>query len=62
MDTDIPTLREAATVTPRALGTLDAIHLVTGMAVKDEIEAFVTYDSRLAAAARAAGLQVIAPS
>jgi hypothetical protein len=32
------------------------------MSVGDEIEAFVTYDLRLADAARAAGLPVVAPA
>jgi predicted nucleic acid-binding protein len=44
------------------LRTLDAIHLASALAIRDELEAFVTYDSRLADAARSAGLSVISPA
>ena len=59
LDADIG--RAAATVGPSALRTLDAIHLATALAIPG-IEAFVTYDDRLADAARALGLPVISPA
>lgn len=40
---------------------LDAIHLATALAFKDEHLDFVTYDDRQADAARAAGLRVVQP-
>jgi predicted nucleic acid-binding protein len=47
---------------PAALRTLDAIHLATAMALAPGLDAFVTYDDRLAEAARALGLPVIRPA
>jgi hypothetical protein len=52
----------AATLPPPALRTLDAIHLATAMALGPELDAFVTYDDRLAEAARAIGLPVVRPA
>lgn len=54
--------RAAEAVGPAALRTLDAIHLASALALGDELDEFVTYDARLADAARDAGLSVIAPS
>lgn len=52
----------AAAVDPSTLRSLDAIHLATALALGAELDAFVTYDARLADAARAAGLTVVAPA
>jgi len=52
----------AARISPMALRTLDAIHLATALAMGTEIGAFVTYDDRLAEAARAIGLPVMRPA
>jgi uncharacterized protein len=52
----------AADLRHPALRALDAIHLATALAIGDEVSAFVTYDGRLADAARAAGLEVAAPA
>ena len=52
----------AGTVGPPTLRSLDAIHLASALAARDELAAFVTYDRRLADAARAAGLNVVAPA
>ena len=52
----------AATVGPPALRTLDAIHLATAIALLPDLDAFVTYDDRLAEAARAIGLPVVRPA
>jgi len=54
--------RSASRVAPSALRTLDAIHLATALAMGPEIGAFVTYDDRLAEAARAVGLPVLRPA
>ncbi|MBA2382017.1 MAG: type II toxin-antitoxin system VapC family toxin [Chloroflexi bacterium] len=54
--------REAAAVGPVALRSLDAIHLATAMSLRPAIDAFVTYDDRLASAARELGLPVVSPA
>ena len=54
-------LRLAATIGPSRLRSLDAIQLAAALSIGDYPEAFVTYDERLAAAARSAGLNVLTP-
>lgn len=51
----------ARAVAPASVSTLDAIHLATALQTRGELDAFVTYDKRLADAAAAAGLHVEAP-
>ena len=51
----------AAELRPPALRSLDALHLATALALRDVLDAFVTYDGRLADAARDAGLPVVVP-
>jgi uncharacterized protein len=53
--------RLAAAVVPTTLSTLDAIHLATAVSLARELDALLTYDLRLADAARGAGLTVAAP-
>jgi hypothetical protein len=60
LDADIA--NRAADLGPPTVRALDAIHLATALAIGDELAEFVTYDRRLADAARAAGLEVIAPA
>ena len=62
MEVDIRVTEVAATVAPPSLRTLDAIHLASAIEMGSELEAFVTYDDRLAAAARALGLPVVRPA
>ena len=52
--------RHAITIDP-GLRSLDAIHLATAIAAAESIDGFVCYDVRLADAARALGLTVLAP-
>jgi predicted nucleic acid-binding protein len=52
----------AATVAPPLPRSLDAIHLATALALVPDLEAFVTYDDRLAGAARTLGLPVVRPA
>ena len=56
---EAPVLAAARGVEPAALRSLDAIHLAS--AVYLEPDAMLVYDRRLADAARAAGLEVLAP-
>lgn len=52
---------QAGRVGAPQLRTLDAIHLATAISVGERVGAVLTYDERLAAACRAAGLRVAAP-
>jgi len=50
----------AGTLQSPTLRSLDAIHLATALAINDDLD-FITYDDRLAAAAREHGLRVVQP-
>jgi predicted nucleic acid-binding protein len=62
VELDAPIASRAAEAEPSTLRALDAIHLATALGLGDELDAFVTYDGRLADAARDAGLEVVAPA
>ncbi len=51
----------AAMIDPPLLRSLDAIHLASARLLGEALTAFVTYDTRLAAAATAAGFEVVSP-
>ncbi len=53
-------IRDAAVELGTTLRTLDAIHLATALSIDPDLD-FITYDDRLAAAARAEGLRVVTP-
>jgi len=53
--------RAAARCEPRELRTLDAVHLVSALRLRERLHAIVAYDHRLTQAAREAGLTVDAP-
>jgi predicted nucleic acid-binding protein len=59
LDADIAAV--AATVGAPTLRTLDAIHIATAMSLAPELDAFVTYDDRMAEAARSLGMPVVRP-
>jgi predicted nucleic acid-binding protein len=52
----------AATLQPPVIRTLDAIHLASALTVAADLDAFVTYDDRMAEAARSLGLPVVHPA
>jgi uncharacterized protein len=52
----------AAELEPDDLRTLDSVHLATALGIADDCDGLLTYDPRLAAAARHHGLTVISPS
>jgi len=54
-------LGEAAEVGDPRLRTLDAVHLASALSIREDLSAFVAYDSRLSDAAAAAGLPCVAP-
>ena len=54
-------LDEAAAMLPVQIRSLDAIHLATAGQLGQDLGALVTYDDRMAEAARHIGHQVVAP-
>ena len=58
---DEPVLRDAAGLESPPLRSLDAVHLATALSL-EELDAFVTYDRRLATASAEAGLPVASPA
>ena len=52
----------AATIKPVELRTLDAIHLACALTLAEQLAGVLTYDHRMADAARARGIAVVAPS
>ncbi len=53
--------RLAARLRPPRLRSLDAIHMASASVLGSGLQAFITYDRRLADAAREAGMQVVSP-
>ena len=62
LDVDGRILKAAATLEPSDLRTLDAIHLASALAVREDLEVVVTYDRRMRAAAERMHLDVAAPA
>ena len=58
---DGPVAWAAAWVEPASVRSLDAIHLATAQRLEIGLEAIVTYDRRMADAARVAGMPVASP-
>lgn len=56
------TFEAAAHLEPALLRTLDAIHIAAALTLGDELEGIVAYDERLAQAAQALGIRVVAPA
>ena len=56
---DAAVIRLAGELPPRTLRSLDAIHLATALSLGQDLDAFLTYDRRLGAAATAAGVTVL---
>jgi predicted nucleic acid-binding protein len=54
-------LDTAGLLEPGVLRTLDAIHVATALAVGDDLDAIVTYDERMIAAAGLMGLATATP-
>lgn len=55
------TFSHASELAPDQLKSLDAVHLAAAFQLGDELSGIVTYDSRLAEAARYHGIEAIAP-
>jgi len=58
---DDEVLASARRLDPSELRSLDAIHLATALSIGTDLGALFSYDDRLTAAARAAGLRVLTP-
>jgi predicted nucleic acid-binding protein len=59
---DVEVLLRAVDLPPFELGSLDAVHLATALLHRDDLEGFVTYDRKLAAAASAAEIPILVPA
>lgn len=55
-------LEQAGRLAPSGLRSLDAIHLAAAQALVSDLQGFLTYDARQAAAAQFHGIAVAAPS
>lgn len=55
------TFERAAELDPDGLRSLDALHLAAALELGDDLDGLVTYDNRLAEAARQYAVTVIAP-
>jgi uncharacterized protein len=55
-------LNAAGLLLPAGLRTLDAIHLATARQLGDEVRALVTYDGRMAEAARQLDYRIVNPT
>lgn len=62
LDIDDEILHAAATLGPPSLRSLDAIHLATALRLAGGLTSIVTYDTRMAEAARLLGFRVEAPA
>ncbi len=51
----------ASKMEPNQLKSLDAIHLAAALELGDELDAIITYDNRLAEAARYNGIELVGP-
>ncbi len=60
LDLDLEIREDAGQLGASSLRSLDAIHLATALAIDAEVE-FITYDERLATAAREHRLRVLQP-
>jgi predicted nucleic acid-binding protein len=59
---NMSTYQKAAEIRPLSLRSLDALHVATAFEVGSELEGIVTYDQRMAEAARINGLVFISPN
>jgi uncharacterized protein len=57
-----PVLNQAGTMLPVELRSLDAVHIATAGRIGADLAEIVTYDQRMAAAARSLGYKVSSPT
>ena len=56
------TFHSAGTLPPPTLRSLDALHLATALELGEDLDGLVTYDERMAQAALAESITVVAPT
>ena len=56
------TFEIAGALEPAGMRSLDALHLAAALDLGDELDAILTYDERLASAAKVHGVEVVAPT
>ncbi len=54
--------RDAGLLDPPLMRTLDALHLAVALSLGDDLAGLVTYDERMAEAARRYAVTVVSPS
>ena len=57
-----PVFEQAGRLEPVDMRSLDAVHLAAALDLGDDLDGLVTYDDRLAVAARVNGVPVLAPT
>lgn len=62
LDITAPVIEDASRLSDPLLRSLDAIHLATALLLREDLNMLLTYDDRLAEAAQANGLPVVAPA
>lgn len=62
MEVDRGLFRQAGLLGPATMRSLDAVHVAAALALGPDLGVLITYDERLAAAARLFGLAVAAPA
>jgi predicted nucleic acid-binding protein len=62
LEVTTPIFEAAGRVDPGVLRSLDAVHIAAALDLGDDLEGLVTYDGRLAEAAVANGIPVVAPT
>ena len=62
IDVDRDLLFRAGTLAPSDMRSLDAIHVAAALSIGDDLGELLTYDIRMAAAARAHGITVASPT
>jgi predicted nucleic acid-binding protein len=62
VEVDRTLLDQAGTLMPPETRSLDAIHVAAALALGDDLGEFVTYDTRMQAAAQQWGLTVVSPT
>lgn len=60
LDRDL--LFRAGTLLPADIRSLDAVHVAAALSIGDELGELITYDTRMAVAARAHGITVASPA
>lgn len=62
LDVSDAVIENAGRLPDPLLRTLDAIHLATALLIRADVDVLLTYDDRMASAARSHGIEVAAPA